>query len=460
MVLDVAPLEALLTRTFSIGLDVGRGKEKAALVRLRLSRALLGAAETQAMAAGALAIEPGVATEQIAAAEGLALHAAAFTGMPDPVLHLAARAMGVVTGLAALERDPRVPGAGVLPDAARQAATGRQQLLAFRHDGATVTTPAEQAAATAGLTSAAAGLGEAAEALHGLIELGAPGNTGRPGSDRTLAGPGGRLAMGEALVIEARQERGCAIVTAAGEIDIATATRLRERLFELAAGGRPLVADLDQVRFIDSAGLSALAGAANRAAAHGGSLHVVCARPQIRQLFRLTGLDRRLCRPAPWTRPWMPCWRPGAHPASRPRRRPGPQAPVPGGRGPRGHAVRERRLPPPGPQPAPSHRGGPCHEAVRAPGHAAPCTAVKHPRPGRSRASRSPTSGNCSRAGLLARIVVLERDFQPGRTAVILARQPSPRASPVTLVMCPGTPLRPAVGTAPKPPASLAVPCW
>ena len=49
-----------------------------------------------------------------------------------------------------------------------------------------------------------------------------------------------------------------------------------------------------QVRFIDSAGLAALVGAANRAAAHGGSLHVVCARPQIRQLFRLTGLDRRL----------------------------------------------------------------------------------------------------------------------------------------------------------------------
>jgi hypothetical protein len=54
------------------------------------------------------------------------------------------------------------------------------------------------------------------------------------------------------------------------------------------------VADLDQVSFIDSAGLSALVGAAERAAAHGGSLHVVCARPQIRQLFRLTGLDRRL----------------------------------------------------------------------------------------------------------------------------------------------------------------------
>jgi len=100
--------------------------------------------------------------------------------------------------------------------------------------------------------------------------------------------------MGEALTIEARQERGYPIVTVAGEIDIATAAGLRERLSELAASGRPLVADLDQVRFIDSAGLAALVGAANRAAAHGGSLHVVCGRPRVRQLFRLSGLDRRL----------------------------------------------------------------------------------------------------------------------------------------------------------------------
>ena len=102
---------------------------------------------------------------------------------PDPVLHLAARAMSVVTGLAALEPDPRAPGADVLLDAALQAATGLQQLLAFRHDCTTVTTPAEQAAATAGLTSAAAGLGKAAEALHGLIELaemtGGSGRTGK-----------------------------------------------------------------------------------------------------------------------------------------------------------------------------------------------------------------------------------------------------------------------------------------
>ncbi len=76
------------------------------------------------MAAEALAIERGVATEQVAAADGVALHAAAFNGMLDPVLHLAARAMGVVTGLAALEPDPPRPGADVLLDAGLQVATG------------------------------------------------------------------------------------------------------------------------------------------------------------------------------------------------------------------------------------------------------------------------------------------------------------------------------------------------
>ncbi|HEY7147003.1 MAG TPA: STAS domain-containing protein, partial [Streptosporangiaceae bacterium] len=40
-----------------------------------------------------------------------------------------------------------------------------------------------------------------------------------------------------------------------------------------------------------AAGLGALAGAARRAAARGTSLHVVCARPQTRQLLQLAGLD-------------------------------------------------------------------------------------------------------------------------------------------------------------------------
>ena len=100
--------------------------------------------------------------------------------------------------------------------------------------------------------------------------------------------------MTEALTIRARRERGCVVVTVAGEVDIATVARLSARLSALAVGGVPLVADLDQVSFIDATGLGALARAARDAAAQGVSLYVVCDRPQTRRLFRVTGLDRQI----------------------------------------------------------------------------------------------------------------------------------------------------------------------
>ena len=100
--------------------------------------------------------------------------------------------------------------------------------------------------------------------------------------------------MSKALTIRARRGPGYVVVTVAGEVDIATVAELRERLAALAVSGVPLVADLDQVSFIDATGLGALAGAAREATKHGTSLHVVCAQPQTRRLFRVTGLDRQI----------------------------------------------------------------------------------------------------------------------------------------------------------------------
>jgi len=84
------------------------------------------------------------------------------------------------------------------------------------------------------------------------------------------------------------------LITVAGEIDIATVPQLRGQLTLLAAGGRPVIADLTGVTFIDAAGLGVLAGAAAKAAASGGSLHVVSGRHQVRRIFALTGLDRQI----------------------------------------------------------------------------------------------------------------------------------------------------------------------
>ena len=110
-----------------------------------------------------------------------------------------------------------------------------------------------------------------------------PAGTGAPGS-----------VPEDALTIRVRHEPNCVLAAVAGEIDIATVARLRERLWALAASGRTLVVDLDQVSFIDASGLGTLAGAAGLAAEHGASLYVVCAREKIRRPFRLTGLDRTI----------------------------------------------------------------------------------------------------------------------------------------------------------------------
>ncbi len=93
------------------------------------------------------------------------MHAAAFNGMPDPVFHLTARAMAIVTGLAAVEPDPRAPDNDVLLDAVLDAATGLAQLLRFRGACATADSAAEREAATACLLSAEAELTKAAQAV-------------------------------------------------------------------------------------------------------------------------------------------------------------------------------------------------------------------------------------------------------------------------------------------------------
>jgi hypothetical protein len=63
---------------------VDRGVPDGEAVVLDVSQ-LQGAAEANALAAKGIAIERGVESEQIAGSEALALHAAGYNGMPDPV---------------------------------------------------------------------------------------------------------------------------------------------------------------------------------------------------------------------------------------------------------------------------------------------------------------------------------------------------------------------------------------
>jgi anti-sigma B factor antagonist len=81
------------------------------------------------------------------------------------------------------------------------------------------------------------------------------------------------------------------VVSVSGEVDVATAPTLRQRLDEaLDRGPGLLVVDLTGVSFIDSTALGVLIGAHERCTAAGTTLRLVVAEPRILKIFEITGL--------------------------------------------------------------------------------------------------------------------------------------------------------------------------
>ncbi len=84
-----------------------------------------------------------------------------------------------------------------------------------------------------------------------------------------------------------------AVVSVAGEIDVYTAPKLREKLIELVSEGTyDVIVDLEKVDFLDSTGLGVLVGALKRVKAHDGSLALVCTQDKILKIFKITGLTK------------------------------------------------------------------------------------------------------------------------------------------------------------------------
>ena len=93
------------------------------------------------------------------------------------------------------------------------------------------------------------------------------------------------------LEITDSEHEGWAVVSASGEVDVASAPALRTRLDELLeAGAARMVIDLEDVDFIDSTGLGVLVGALRRARAANGDVRPVCTNPRILKVFEATGL--------------------------------------------------------------------------------------------------------------------------------------------------------------------------
>jgi anti-sigma B factor antagonist len=103
------------------------------------------------------------------------------------------------------------------------------------------------------------------------------------------------IAAHRGLDLSARTEDRITIAELAGELDIASASDLREQLLGLLRpGSSRLVIDMSKVSFCDASGLAVLVGTGRRARALGGFLRLAAVSPQADRILRITGLHRHL----------------------------------------------------------------------------------------------------------------------------------------------------------------------
>ncbi len=84
---------------------------------------------------------------------------------------------------------------------------------------------------------------------------------------------------------------GYALVSVVGEVDVATAPQLRDRLGEAVAEGFPtVVADLTGVTFLDSTALGVLIETKKLCDGAGETMRIAVSEPRILKIFEITGL--------------------------------------------------------------------------------------------------------------------------------------------------------------------------
>lgn len=84
------------------------------------------------------------------------------------------------------------------------------------------------------------------------------------------------------------------IVTVSGEIDLASAPRLRQALVEVLHPNSDAIVDLSGVAFVDASGIGVLVGAAHRACSMGGRLILRHPSRPVTRLLDLLDLDGAL----------------------------------------------------------------------------------------------------------------------------------------------------------------------
>lgn len=90
-------------------------------------------------------------------------------------------------------------------------------------------------------------------------------------------------------------EQGRMVVRLRGRLDLLSATEVKQAIARAVAEGHPkVIADLQEVSFVDSSGLGALIGGLKAARQAGGDLRLAHPQEQARLILELTTLDRVL----------------------------------------------------------------------------------------------------------------------------------------------------------------------
>jgi len=96
-------------------------------------------------------------------------------------------------------------------------------------------------------------------------------------------------------LLDPQEIGGRTVVEVSGEIDVASAPALRDRLLALLnRGASDLIVDLGGVTFIDSTGVGSLLRVYHRQSLLGGTIHFVTDTPSVLRIFDLMQLTRRL----------------------------------------------------------------------------------------------------------------------------------------------------------------------
>ncbi len=103
------------------------------------------------------------------------------------------------------------------------------------------------------------------------------------------------MGVQDQLKIEIRQDADRAVLSLAGELDMASAPLFESALdgTELAAAAA-LVLDLQQLRFIDSTGLRIILATRERCRERGQDFAITPGSPQVQRLLSVTGVGEHL----------------------------------------------------------------------------------------------------------------------------------------------------------------------